>query len=317
MKNSNDRVKSFYDSFSTSYTNYANGTSSLTELLNLKESDTNRKFSWGDIQTWQSIEKSLGRLIEARREIKKASVRVLDVGCGDGAWALRIANYCMTRSVKVEIACLDLSPSMIELAKLNFNDLLKRFSENSAQISYEVCDLSVGLPTHIKSEGYDLVLCLHTVLNHLPAKDLTFSIGELVRASNGFLYFSVKPPFSNPTFYAAPMTEIIHFDRKDEHLYALDKSGGFHVLRSNLISHEQLQAALMQHSLSAEFIGLDILISRLTPDPRWVGDDSTSNSLSIDDLMSLEARVCRDSRYLNFANHILAVVDSRMSLQTS
>lgn len=316
MKDSSDQIKNFYNSFSASYTNYANGTSSLTELLDLKESNTARAFSWGDIQTWQLIERSLDNLIEARREIKSASIRVLDVGCGDGAWSLRIANYCMTRSVKVEIACLDLSPSMIELAERNFNELSTRSGGNNAEISYELCDLSVGLPAHIKYGAYDLVLCLHTVLNHLPAKDLTLSVGELVRASNGVLFFSVKPPFSNPTFYAAPMTDIIHFDRKDEHLYALDKSGNFHVLRSNLISHEQLQAALMQHAVSAEFRGLDVLISRLTPDPRWVGDDSTANSLPIDDLLSLEAKVSRDSRYLNFANHILAVVDSRPSSKT-
>lgn len=315
MTSSNDGVKNFYDNFSKSYTDYANGTSALTELLDLKENDINRAFSWGDVQTWQSIEESLDVLIEVRRKAKETTaIRVLDIGCGDGTWALRIAHYCINKSEQVEIACLDLSPAMLESAKVKFNDFLMHCGRSDIEITYEVCDLALGLPSHIKSKGYDVVLCLHTVLNHLPAKDLNFSIGELVQASTGFLYFSVKPPFSKPTFYAAPMSEIIHFDRRNEHLYALDRSGSFHVLRSNLISHEQLQAALTHHSVSAEFIGLDVLISRLTPDPRWVGDDLTAKSLPIDDLLSLEARASLDSRYLNFANHILAVVDTRPPL---
>ncbi|MNN27205.1 hypothetical protein D3C81_1407340 [compost metagenome] len=111
------------------------------------------------------------------------------------------------------------------------------------------------------------------------------------------------------------MSDILHFDRRNEHLYAVDRAGSFHILRSNLISHQQLEEALAPLPGSATFIGLDVLVSRLTPDPRWVGDDPTAKLLPIDDLLSLEAKTAQDPRYLNFANHILAIVDVRAHAQ--
>lgn len=312
MTNATEGVKNFYDKFSESYTGYANGTSTLTELLKLKESDVNRAFSWGDVQTWQSIEETLALTIERRQQSGDVTpITLLDVGCGDGVWALRVAHYCFSRGQSACIACLDLSPAMLESARKQFDDFHSQCGANDIAVTYEICDLSAGLPAHIRSKGFDITLCLHTVLNHLPANALTFAISELVISTHGYLYFSVKPPFSKPTFYAAPMSEILHFDRRDEHLYALDRSGGFHVLRSNLISHQQLKDALLPFSVETEYVGLDVLISRLTPDPRWVGDDPTAKLLPIDDLLSLEARASLDSRYLNFANHILAIVDTR------
>lgn len=311
MTTATEGVKDFYDRFSRSYTNYANGTSALAELLELKESDVNRAFSWGDVQTWQAIEESLELKIEQRRKTGDSTpINLLDVGCGDGTWALRIAHYCFRKDQSVCIACLDLSPAMLESAKKQFDDFFSQCGADDICVTYEICDLSSGLPAHIKTKGFDVTLCLHTVLNHLPAKALSFAIAELVTSTDGYLYFSVKPPFSRPTFYAAPMSEILHFDRRNEHLYALDRSGSFHVLRSNLISHQQLIDALQPFSVNAEYVGLDVLISRLTPDPRWVGDDPTAKLLPIDDLLSLEARASLDSRYLNFANHILAIVDT-------
>jgi len=310
MTSANDGVKDFYDMFSKSYGGYANGTSAVTELLELNQSDVSRDFSWGDAQTWQSIEKSLDHMVEKRQSNERAPLRVLDVGCGDGAWALRVANYCRNKSEPVEIVCLDLSPAMLAMAKTQFSKFLMSNEPGSVEVTYELCDLALGLCSKVKSKRYDIVLCLHTVLNHLPADDLSFAVGELVQACSGFLHFSVKPPFSRPTFYAGPMSQILHFERKNEYLYALDTSGSFHVVRSNLISHEQLQDVLEPHAISVEYIGLDVLMSRFTPDPRWVGDNPTVKSLPIDDLLSLEASASLDSRYLNYANHILTVVDA-------
>lgn len=313
MIDCNDGVKDFYNMFSKSYGDYANGTSVFTDLLELKESDAIREFSWGDLQTWQTIEDSLNLIIESRQAVNEETpLQVLDVGCGDGIWALRIAHYCLNRSVPVEIACLDLSAAMLDTAKAQFNEFLMSGERPHIEVTYELCDLAQGLPSKIKSTRFDIALCLHTVLNHLQTKDLSFAIGELIHASSGFLHFSVKPPFSRPTFYASPMSEVLHFERKNEHLFALDRSGDFHIIRSNLISREQLQDALSSHAVRTTYIGLDVLISRFTLDPRWVGDNPTAKSLPIDDLLSIEARASLDSRYLNYANHILTIVDTRL-----
>lgn len=312
MTIANDGVKHFYDSFSNSYTQYANGTSALSELLELNESDVSHAFSWGDVQTWQSIEQSLDLLINQREQSGEPHpIKVVDIGCGDGTWALRIAHHCFSRKVPVSITCLDLSPAMLDSARAHFEQFFAQCQPDDMCVTYALCDLATGLPEPIKRDKFDITLCLHTVLNHLPATCLNFAIAELVAATRGFLFFSVKPPFSRPTFYAAPMSDILHFDRRNEHLYALDRSGSFHILRSNLISHQQLQDALAPLAVATQFIGLDVLVSRLTPDPRWVGDDPTAKLLPIEDLLSLEARTASDARYLNFANHILAIVDAQ------
>jgi SAM-dependent methyltransferase len=313
MSSMNDGVKNFYNTFSKSYTDYANGSSSIDELLNLDASHMNRAFSWGDVQTWQAIVDSINLLIADKAlDGKPYTIKILDIGCGDGTWSLRAAHYCASKSVAVNIDCLDISPEMIENAKRQFDFFREHMKyQVNLNVAFELCDLTEGLPESTKLEKYDIILCLHTVLNHIPSKDLSFSIGELIRASQGFVYFSVKPPFSRPTFYAAPMSDILHFDRRNENLYALDRTGTFHTLRSSLISHEQLISILNEHPVTADYIGLDVLISRMTPDPRWVGDDETIMSLPIDDLISLEGRMSLDQRYLNFANHILVAVDTR------
>lgn len=316
MTFANEGVKNFYDAYSDSYTDYANGTSALSELLELKEADISHAFSWGDVQTWQSIVRSLDLIIDQRLQADDTTpISVVDIGCGDGTWALRVAHHCVARGTSVSVTCLDLSPAMLESASKQFDEFLSRSEPDRVNVAYALCDLAKGLAAPIKARGFDLTLCLHTVLNHLPAASLCFAIAELVAATRGFLHFSVKPPFSRPTFYAAPMSDILHFDRRNEHLYAVDRTGSFHILRSNLISHQQLEEALAPLPGSATFIGLDVLVSRLTPDPRWVGDDPTAKLLPIDDLLSLEAKTARDPRYLNFANHILAIVDVRAQAQ--
>ncbi|WP_295485079.1 class I SAM-dependent methyltransferase [uncultured Pseudomonas sp.] len=318
MTIANEGVKNFYDAFSDSYTDYANGTSALSELLALKETDISHAFSWGDVQTWQSIAQSLDLIIDQRRQsCDSTPISVVDIGCGDGTWALRIANHCVGRGASVNVVCLDLSPAMLESASTRFDEFLSHSEPGQVTVTYELCDLATGLAEHIKARGFDMTLCLHTVLNHLPAASLSFAIAELVAATCGFLHFSVKPPFSRPTFYAAPMSDILHFDRRNEHLYAVDRAGSFHILRSNLISHQQLEDALAPLPGRAAFIGLDVLVSRMTPDPRWVGDDPTAKLLPIEDLLSLESKTALDARYLNFANHILAIVDVRADAQSS
>jgi len=309
MKNFN-RVGNFYDQFSGSYTDYANGTSVVEDLLDVKCDEFNGAFSWGDIQTWKLIRNAVDVLVRGWVEGGGgSSVRILDVGCGDGVWALRIANYCVKHSVPVELMLLDLSPEVLRRAADNFNCYLNCRDGVDVKVEYGLCDLACGLPSGLKSGKFDIVLCLHTVLNHLSKEDISFSIDELIRVTDGSLCFSVKPPFSSPTFYAAPMSEIIHFSRHNEELYALDRSGGFHVVRSSLISYKRLRSLLDNYEVKCLFLGLDVFISRMRPDPRWVANDIVNYSLPLDDLLSLEARVMNDSRYLDFANHILVVVD--------
>lgn len=313
MTTSTQSVSDFYSRFSASYTQYANGTSTLEEIIDLKACKADHPFSWSDLQTWQALQESIDAIIlEKEKSGEPRALQLLDVGCGDGMWAIRIANYCLQQDIAIDVECLDLSTDMLLQAENMFSAYIKARKGTAAlSVTYAQCDLTKGLAHSLRHTTYDLTLCLHTVLNHVPSEHLAFCIAELIEYSSGFLYFSVKPPFSRPTFYAAPMSEILHYERRDEHLYALDRKGHFHVVRSNLISCKQLDELLSRHPVSYDFVALDVLISRFLPDPRWLGDEKHTNSLPMDDLLALEARTGLNSKYLDFANHILAVVNTR------
>ena len=292
---------------------HANGTAALEDMIDLKSSLDSHAFSWSDLQTWQAMKDSIDTLItEKERRGQRRVFTLLDVGCGDGVWAIRVANYCLSKDVAVEVECLDLSDKMLRRAESLFSTYISVHGITSfLRVRYHKCNLAHGLGDDHRHQRYDLTLCLHTVLNHVPSDTLDNCVRELVMHTSSFLFFSIKPPLSRPTFYAAPMSEIIRYERRDEHLYALDLKGRFHVIRSNLISAERLHEMLSQHSVNYEFIALDVIISRFMPDPQWLGDEQYSQHLPMDDLLALEAKAGMNPRLLDFANHILAVVDTR------
>ncbi|OCX24820.1 class I SAM-dependent methyltransferase [Pseudomonas graminis] len=309
---SND-VASFYNFFSENYTSYANGSAALGEIIDLGSNIDSHPFSRSDLKTWQAIQNSIDALIsEKKRRKDTAPLTLLDVGCGDGVWAIRIANYCLSNNIAVDVDCVDLSDNMLQRAEMLFLaycDSLK--ASPDLRVTYTKCNIIDGLGDSHRSRRYDLTLCLHTVLNHVPRESLKICIRELVEHTSGFLYISVKPPFSRPTFYAASMSEVIRYERRDDHLYALDLKGKFHIIPSNLISAEQLRELFRPHPISYDLIALDMMLSRFMPDPQWIGSDTNEMCVPMDSLLALEAEVSANPTLLDFANHILAVIDAR------
>jgi len=63
MTTSTQNVSDFYSRFSASYTQYANGTSTLEETIDLKACKADHPFSWSDLQTWQALQESIDAII--------------------------------------------------------------------------------------------------------------------------------------------------------------------------------------------------------------------------------------------------------------
>ncbi len=306
-------IAGFYNSFSENYTAYANGSAPLEDMIDPKLNLHSHSFSRSDWKTWQAIQSSIDTLIdEKKRREDKGPITLLDVGCGDGVWAIRIAHYCLSNNMAVDVDCVDLSDKMLQCAELLFSEFCDSFEAlPDLSVTFSKCNIIDGLGDSRRGRRYDLTLCLHTVLNHVPREALDGCIGELLEHTSGFLYLSVKPPFSRPTFYAASMSEVIRYERRDDHLYALDMKGKFHIIPSSLISAEQLRDLFRRYPIHYELVALDVVLSRFMPDPQWIGHDTGEMSVPIDSLLALEAKVSADPTLLDFANHILAVLDVR------
>jgi SAM-dependent methyltransferase len=313
MSSVNNDVASFYNLFSGSYTSYANGSAVLEEIIDLGSSIDSHSFSRSDWKTWEAIQSSIDTLVsEKKRREDKTPFTLLDVGCGDGVWAIRIANYCLSNNIAVDVDCVDLSDNMLQCAEFLFSTYCDSFEAMpDLRVTFKKCNIIDGLGGSHKGRRYDLTLCLHTVLNHVPREALDSCMRELVEHTSGFLYLSVKPPFSRPTFYAASMSEVIRYERRDDHLYALDLKGKFHVIPSSLISAEQLRELFRRYPIDYELVALDVVLSRFMPDPQWIGGDTNEMCVPMDSLLELEAKVSTDPALLDFANHILAVLDVR------
>lgn len=75
-----------YARYAPSYTKYANG-DPARELHDFE----GRRFAYGDSVVWGLLQRELDRIV--KRTPMSRSINVLDAGCGDGVWAIRVANY--------------------------------------------------------------------------------------------------------------------------------------------------------------------------------------------------------------------------------
>ncbi|HEV7843302.1 MAG TPA: class I SAM-dependent methyltransferase, partial [Pyrinomonadaceae bacterium] len=98
------------------------------------------------------------------RHVPEGCDHVLEIGCGLGAFARRVAGRARS------VTAIDLSPEMIAVAR-------KRSAEGFPNLEFALCDfLQAPLPL----ESYDLIITLAT-LHHLPLKEALSRIKSLLR----------------------------------------------------------------------------------------------------------------------------------------
>ncbi len=133
----------------------------ITKLRNLNQRfysdsadsfDGSRKYPWeGWGNLWGELE-----IQDSRFKI----LRVLDVGCGNGRFALFLKEKCDDLGYKLDYTGIDFSRELLDLAE-------KSLEENSIKSRLIKVDLLGNWDESFSGETFDLVMC-SAVLHHIP-----------------------------------------------------------------------------------------------------------------------------------------------------
>src|SRR4051812_26339069 len=156
------------------YTAYANG-DPVRELLDFGS----RHFAYGDQVVWEEL--LLPQLKRALRTTPAGHpVRVLDAGCGDGVWALRVANHLEAAGRPYEVLGIDLTPEMLAQAR----EHLRKYEGARGKrpdVTFAVGNLEEPLP--YPDDSFALTMTLYTVLNHIRRAKAPVAASELLRVT--------------------------------------------------------------------------------------------------------------------------------------
>lgn len=148
--------------------------------------------------------------------------RVLDLGCGEGYWARKLA------ALGAEVICIDGSSELIRLAKE---------SDPHSQIPFLVGDLLA--PLQFPSTSFDLVLA-NMVLMDLPAIGTAVSESARVLIPGGTFIFSITHPcFFVPDWVTDGKGRKIHKTLSD---YLHEQQIPIHVWGTTMHYHRPLSA---------------------------------------------------------------------------
>ncbi len=129
------------------------------------------------------LQKEIGnRLLERLDLIKLDPRRILDVGCGTGAWSERLAQ----RYKKAEVISLDLAPGMVHHARHQLSTWRRHFSKRRF-----VCGDAEQLP--LADNSIDMLFS-NATLQWCPDLDAAFSEFHRVLRPNGLIMFTTFGP---------------------------------------------------------------------------------------------------------------------------
>lgn len=120
--------------------------------------------------------------------------RILDVGCGNGALARRLAR------AGAQVTAVDFSDAMIALAE-------KRAMPAAGSIDYRIVDATDkdALLALLASEGgrFDVVVCAMTIMDLPQISPLFGAAADLLRREGRFVFATMHPAFNsnNPVFF--------------------------------------------------------------------------------------------------------------------
>jgi 2-polyprenyl-3-methyl-5-hydroxy-6-metoxy-1,4-benzoquinol methylase len=116
----------------------------------------------------------------------KAGQRILDIACGNGLYARRLA------AMGAQVVAFDFSEALITLAR-------QRTTEHSDKIDYLVLDATdeAGL-LKLGAERFDSAICHMALFDIADIKPLLRVLPRLLRAGGRFVFSIVHPCFNNP-----------------------------------------------------------------------------------------------------------------------
>jgi ubiquinone/menaquinone biosynthesis C-methylase UbiE len=239
--------------------------------------DKRRDWSLNDGETWSIIK----RVLTDESSRINGRLRVLDVGCGSGAWLCRIANE---------------SPGAIGVGI----DIVKGFVEHTQNLlaMYGFSDrftAAIGDATNLDFDdsSFDVVITLHDVLNHIP--EVKKAIAEMTRVAKGVVLASVHSVHSIPTCYIGGLEDVTDYQQVGD-LLTFKKKGKRYEMYSHLISRDELIALFAPYAVVEDVWNIDVFHSRFS---------QTASDNVPEELEHLENLMLQHPSFSNFAQHIM------------
>jgi SAM-dependent methyltransferase len=293
-----DDIAAVYDQAGDDYVAYADG-------------DPERLFcfdglhSYADRRLWSRLETKLNDL----RAAGASSVRILDAGCGPGTWLRRLVTHARRLGfADITARGFDVAHAQIEVARRMAHELA---GCPGVDLSFEVADLTGRLPE--ADASVDIVLCLYSVLSHLPVASLPQVAAEIARVTRRHFITTVRAIGSTPTIFVDSIEKARHFslDHDSDRCEVELRNGRRIAVPFHLFSARELGNCFSQHFDVEDLCGLDIFHNRFIPDRRW-----NPASLQVDQQISrhlgqLEETYTRDPCFMERATHLLLVGSRR------
>ena len=290
-----------YDGVGEAYGAYADGDEA-------DEGCSRSRFAHADSIVWDWIRKTIDELHE--REI--TGLRILDAGCGPGAWIGRVAAYARRVDLDVDATGFDIAEGQLEIARRR----MARAAGASANMRVRFLTHNLADPLPWSDGEFHIVLCNYIVLNHLARSALAGAIGELCRVANHRVIATLRA-------VASPITACIigtehvsqyHHDRHSGELRLVLKDGSEHVLTLNLYSAERLKALFGTRARIVDLRAVDLFLSRFALDENWTAQAASAlpgRSQVLKSLRDAEEQLCREPAWVDHGTHVLLVAQPR------
>lgn len=248
---------------------------SLFNFLSLKN-----HWDYNDLVTWEAIEEDI---------IRSGAKRIIDIGCGVGSWVLRIAAHFPD----VEVVGIDFSEQQIKRAK----KLLEKYPKLKKRVKFKVGDAKA---LEFADNEFDLSICLHDVLNHIP--DYEKAIDEMIRvaARNIVSVHTV----GKRTFYICGREKINGWIKKDDILTFTKEDGTLVKMYDHLFTLSELKQAFRNKRVVRKIFGIDIFASQIINECSKV--KSTVSEI-LQKIRALEEAVNGNEAFANNAEHIMLI----------
>jgi SAM-dependent methyltransferase len=292
-----------YNQAGAAYVAYADG--NIENLFAL-----NGPHAYADRYIWTLLKAKL----EALRAAGKEHLYILDAGCGPGTWLCRLviqANELGFKSVTAR--GFDCSANQIARA-CALRDRVGVLP--GVQLLFEAGDITDPLPE--PDQSVDLLLCLYSVLNHLPPEAIRGIAREMARVTRGCLITTVRAIGSPPTAFIDSFDKVTRFQRNpQDDLYELEFLDGRKLMtRFHLFSAQELATHFNGVFASVDIRGLDLFHTRFRSDPRW-NPDGTNSLPFFEELICLEERHATDPCFVDNALHLLVVAQAQPNARCS
>ncbi|HEX8524029.1 MAG TPA: class I SAM-dependent methyltransferase [Tepidisphaeraceae bacterium] len=259
-----------------------------------------RAYGFADKSLWNCLKQSIKRYANRGSRF----LEVADIGCGPGTWLIRLADTFGKNGRFVRGVGIDISPEMVEFARVQWNKYKRYHPQTTAELTFEVGDAS--LPLRFETRKFDLTLSLYTVLNHINAEKVPFAIEEMLRVTRGCNVTTVRSKGGIRTAYIDSMDEVSNWHHEGDWLIFKHATKGDFRIPSHLFSFNELNGLFAKSGEIVEQFGLDTFMSRLTGN-RASRETLPCDHLLLKEIARIERQLAHRPQFADVSNHLAIV----------